>query len=66
MSAMYSWAIGEGLCETNPVDGTNKANEGKPRDRVLSDKELAASAMQPQRVHRKHRETVDAHRTAQG
>ena len=39
---MYAWAIGEGLCETNPVDGTNKADEGKPRDRVLSDKELAA------------------------
>ncbi len=42
LSAMYAWAIGEGLCETNPVDGTNKADEGKPRDRVLSDKELAA------------------------
>jgi integrase len=39
---MYAWAIGEGLCETNPVDGTNKADEGKSRDRVLSDAELAA------------------------
>ena len=42
LSAMYAWAIGEGLCETNPVDGTNKADEGKSRDRVLSDAELAA------------------------
>jgi len=42
LSAMYSWAIGEGLCETNPVDGTNKPDEGRSRDRVLSDPELAA------------------------
>jgi integrase len=42
LSAMYAWAIGEGLCETNPVDGTNKPEEGKPRDRVLSDPELVA------------------------
>ena len=41
LSAMYAWAIGEGLCETNPVVGTNKADEGKPRERVLSDAELA-------------------------
>ena len=42
LSAMYAWAIGEGLCETNPVVGTNKADEGGARDRVLSDTELAA------------------------
>jgi integrase len=42
LSAMYAWAIGEGLCETNPVDGTNKADEGGARDRVLSDAELAS------------------------
>jgi integrase len=42
LSSMYAWAIGEGLCETNPVDGTNKPGQGKPRDRVLSDPELAA------------------------
>ena len=42
LSAMYAWAIGEGLCENNPVDGTNKADEGKPRDRVLEDAELAS------------------------
>ena len=42
LSAMYAWAIGEGLCETNPVDGTNKPDERRSRDRVLSDPELAA------------------------
>ena len=42
LSATFAWAIGEGLCETNPVDGTNKASEEQPRDRVLSDAELAA------------------------
>ena len=42
LSAMFAWAIGEGLCETNPVNGTNKADEAKPRDRVLSHPELAA------------------------
>jgi integrase len=42
LSAMYGWAIGEGLCETNPVDGTNKPDEKRSRDRVLSDPELAA------------------------
>jgi integrase len=43
LSAMYSWAMGEGLCESNPVIGTN--NPGKmlqSRDRVLIDAELAA------------------------
>lgn len=42
LSAMYAWAIGEGLCETNPVGGTNKPDERRSRDRVLSDPELAA------------------------
>jgi integrase len=40
LSAMYAWAIGEGLCEANPVIGVNKAAENKPRERVLSDAEL--------------------------
>ena len=39
---MYAWAIGEGLCDLNPVIGTNKAEEAGTRDRVLSDAELAA------------------------
>jgi integrase len=42
LSAMYAWAIGEGLCEANPVIGVNKAAENKPRERVLSDAELVA------------------------
>jgi integrase len=40
LSAMFSWAIGEGLCESNPVIGTNRASDDKPRERVLSDAEL--------------------------
>jgi integrase len=40
LSAMFSWAIGEGLCDINPVTGTNKAGEEKLRGRVLSDAEL--------------------------
>ncbi len=39
LSAMYAWAIGEGLVDENPVSGTNKSTE-KSRDRVLSDAEL--------------------------
>jgi integrase len=42
LSAMFAWAIGEGLCDTNPVVGTNKASEDKPRERVLNDAELTA------------------------
>ena len=44
LSSLFAWAIGEGICESNPVIGTNKAdvpNDGK-RDRVLSEDELAA------------------------
>jgi integrase len=42
LSAMYAWAIGEGLCDANPVLATNQATEKKARERVLSDSELAA------------------------
>ena len=42
LSAMFAWAIGEGLCETNPVIGTNTQPENGPRKRVLSNSELAA------------------------
>jgi integrase len=42
LSAFFSWAMGEGLAEANPVIGTNKAaGENKARDRVLADNELA-------------------------
>ncbi len=40
LSAFYSWAIGEGLAQANPVTGTNKPAEETPRDRFLSDAEV--------------------------
>jgi integrase len=39
---MFAWAIGEGLCDANPVMGTNKASDDKERERTLTDAELAA------------------------
>jgi integrase len=42
LSAFFSWAMGEGIVENNPVIGTNKAIDEDPRDRVLTDAELAA------------------------
>jgi Arm DNA-binding domain len=42
ISRFYKWAIGEGLCDSNPVRDTNKReDENKSRDRVLSDNEIA-------------------------
>ena len=41
LSAMFSWAMREGLCEANPVIATNDPAAGiLPRDRVLSDDEI--------------------------
>ncbi|MGC2408909.1 MAG: site-specific integrase [Methyloceanibacter sp.] len=40
LSALFAWAIREGLCDVNPVIGTNKSAETRPRERVLSDEEL--------------------------
>jgi integrase len=42
LAAFYVWALGAGLAESNPVVGTNKPEDSKPRERVLSDKELVA------------------------
>jgi integrase len=42
LSALFAWAMGEGLCESNPVVGSNKQEENDPRDRSLSDTEAAA------------------------
>jgi integrase len=41
LSALFAWAIGEGLTNTNPVVGTNKATEEVSRDRVLTSDELS-------------------------
>jgi integrase len=42
LSALYGWAMREGLCEANPVVATNDPGAGiRPRERVLSDRELA-------------------------
>lgn len=42
LSKFFNWAIGEGLADNNPVQGTNKVLEGNSnkRDRVLSKTEL--------------------------
>jgi integrase len=42
LSALYNWAMREGICESNPVVATNDPDAGVlPRDRVLDDSELA-------------------------
>lgn len=40
LSKFYTWAIGEGVAHTNPVQGTNRPAPEVARDRVLSDHEL--------------------------
>ena len=43
LSALFAWAVGEGLRDDNPVIGTNKAQpDGVTRDRVLTDAEMVA------------------------
>jgi integrase len=42
LSAMFTWAMGQGLVEANPVVGTNEPKRGPSRQRVLDDAELAA------------------------
>src|SRR5215831_2368019 len=42
LSAMFRWAIGEGICDQNPVAGSNKQEENGPRERSLNDAEAAA------------------------
>jgi integrase len=43
LSAMFNWAIREGLeLASNPVIGTNRPTEPRSRDRVLTDSELRA------------------------
>jgi len=42
LSAFFAWCMQMGLVEHNPTVGSAKPAESKPRDRVLSDDELAA------------------------
>ena len=42
LSGMFAWAMKEGLCEANPVIGTNVPAVEVPRERVLSEQEIAA------------------------
>jgi integrase len=42
LSSLFSWAMGEGLAEVNPIIGTNKPDDAPARERVLSEAELAA------------------------
>jgi integrase len=42
LSAFFTWAMQMGIVEANPVLGTTKPQDTTPRDRVLSDAELAA------------------------
>ena len=42
LSAFFVWAMRQGLLENNPVIGTEPPKHAKPRERVLSDEELAA------------------------
>jgi integrase len=41
LQKFFTWAIGEGMCDHNPVVGTNKREENEPRERSLSDAETA-------------------------
>jgi integrase len=41
LSQVFAWGIGEGLCKSNPVIGTNRRDE-RPRERILSPEELRA------------------------
>jgi integrase len=42
LSGFFTWAMQMGLAEVNPVIGTHEPAHNKPRERVLSDDELAS------------------------
>src|SRR5262249_54414851 len=42
LSGFFAWAMTMGMVEANPVVGTHEPAHNKPRERVLSDVELAA------------------------
>lgn len=41
LSALFTWSIGEGLANDNPVAGTHRPTEEVTRDRVLTDAEVS-------------------------
>jgi integrase len=41
LRSALNWAVGQGLLDHNPMDGANKPNGNPPRERVLSDAEIA-------------------------
>jgi integrase len=42
LSTFFVWAMQMGMVENNPIIGTIQPKDGKPRERVLSDHELAS------------------------
>lgn len=42
LSSVYSWAVSEGLVQSNPVTGLKQRHAEVPKDRVLSDAEIKA------------------------
>ena len=42
LSSFFSWAMAEGIVDTNPVIATNRQGAEQTRDRVLTDAELVA------------------------
>ena len=42
LSALFGWAMREGIASNNPVNGTNKAKDEKARERALTPGELRA------------------------
>ena len=55
LSALFGWALHTASCEANPVVGTLTPKDGQPRERVLSDAELAANLA---RVRRRRSRSV--------
>jgi integrase len=41
LSALFNWAAGEGIADSNPVAFTNRPSNAGPRNRILTDGEIA-------------------------
>ena len=42
LSAVFSWAVSEGLVQANPVTGLRRRHDEAPKERFLSDEEIVA------------------------